>query len=495
MKSKWFKTLAIIMSVCMLVAAFSACGKTKVSSDDTSSDLHGDAVDYDDDDANVSDGEETVTTSSGKTGSGKSSGTTSGKPVSNEGNKTQGNASETYHQDENKKKSFLESVPKSLSGKTVKILVWWNPRVAETAKMKEFTKKTGIKIKFITCGAGGEYTQKLSSMISQNQAPDLACIQQLNFPAVVMQDYFQPLSNGKLDLNDSIYDKDTMNKFKYKNQYYGAMIKGSTMITMNVLIYNADFFSQAGVKTPYQYWQEGNWNWDTFVTAGQEIQQKNSKIKAAITGEYQCNQLVQTANTDAVKFDNGKIINNCGDSALLNAWNFLHDLTDKYKILDSGINNRGFNTGEVAMSIAGNYVMQRGDWLDSDLVYNWGYAPLPSPKGQQLTVSSSVKLWGFPKGSKNTEAASYALRYWLDSTYDVKGSETWINDEIADFNAWLWEQPKCFSSYQGIVGYGGNYSWEQMSAELKSTDDVKSTLDSWSKVIDANIAKINKEFG
>ena len=68
------------------------------------------------------------------------------------------------------------------------------------------------------------------------------------------------------------------------------------------------------------------------------------------------------------------------------------------------------------------------------MVYNWGYAPLPCPKGSEFTVSSSAKLWGLPKGSKDKEAASYALRYWLDSTYDVKGSETWINDFVLIYN-------------------------------------------------------------
>lgn len=486
MKNTLIKLISIIMTLCLLTAVFSGCEKKVVSSENTGSDLIGNASDYDDDDADASDVEETTTTSKGNNSK------AGGKPVDN-GKQTTGNASKTYHQNENKKNDFLASIPKSLNGRTVKILIWWNPGVAETAKMKEFTKKTGINVKFITT-SGSEYSQKLSSMIAQNNSPDLACILQEQYPSLIMQDYFQPISNGKLDLSDSIYDMDTMNKFKYKNQYYGAMIKGSTMVTFNFMLFNADYFTQAGVKTPYQYWQEGNWNWDTFVKCAQEIKQKNSKIKAPITGEYQCNQLVRTADTDPVKFDNGKIINNCSDAKLLNAWNFLHDLSEKYKVLDSGINNRGFYTGETALSISANYVMQKGDSLEKNMVYNWGYAPLPSPKGQKLTVPSSVKLWGFPVGSKNTEAASYVLRYWLDSTYDVKGYETWINTNIADFNAWLWEQPKCFANYTGIVNYGGNYEWSSMTAELAGSTDVKSTLDSWSKVIDANIAKINKEF-
>ncbi|MEG1887151.1 MAG: hypothetical protein RR177_03405, partial [Oscillospiraceae bacterium] len=78
------------------------------------------------------------------------------------------------------------------------------------------------------------------------------------------------------------------------------------------------------------------------------------------------------------------------------------------------------------------------------------------PKGQDLVIPSTVKLWGFPKEAKNTEAASYWLRYWLDSAFDTEGSELWNSTEAANFNNWLWEQPKQFTNFYGVVSYGGN---------------------------------------
>ena len=105
-------------------------------------------------------------------------------------------------------------------------------------------------------------------------------------------------------------------------------------------------------------------------------------------------------------------------------------------------------------------------------------------------------MWGFPKGSKNAEAAAYALRYWWSSEFDEKGSERWVDQNATDFNNWLWEQPKCYE-LAGIVSYDGSYSEQRMWAELATCGaaNVRSTLDKWSGVIDSNINALNKEFG
>ena len=341
------------------------------------------------------------------------------------------------------------------------------------------------------------YYQKLSALKAQNSAPDLACILQESFPQAIMQDYFQPLSVGKLDLSDSIYDKNTMEQFKWNNKYYGAMIKSSTMVTFNVCFFNKNIFKKANVTNPYDLWQKGQWNWDTLVSTSQELMKKNSKLSAAITGDYGANFLVQTAGTDAVKFSNGKIINNCSDPLLSTAWKFLNDLSSKYKVF-SGVGYSSFFSGDIPMLFTGNYIAQRGDTLDKQAKFSWGYAPLPCPKGQKTVVSSMAKLWGFPVGAKNTEAASYWLRYWLDSSFDPADAPLWSDKSagLLSFNDWLWEQNKQFNNYQGIVNYGGNYTWEQMCNALASgSDKVDSNLKAWSGTINSNINKLMKDFG
>ena len=485
--------LALLMVFCIMSFSFAGCKKD--SNDASSTDVNGnlligDATDTDDDDdeditsggsAGVVSGSKGNTVSQGNTGGG-----TTGKP------------NENHQIDEGKKKTFLESVPKSLSGQTVRVLIWWPAGTTEKAKAAAFEKATGIKIKFVQTSVGsGPYYQKLSALKAQNSAPDLACILQESFPQAIMQDYFQPLSAGKLDLSDSIYDKNTMEQFKWNNKYYGAMIKSSTMVTFNVCFFNKDIFKKANVTNPYDLWQKAQWNWDTLVSTSQELMKKNSKLSAAITGDYGANFLVQTAGTDAVKFNNGKIINNCSDPLLSTAWKFLNDLSGKYKVF-SGVGYSSFFSRDIPMLFTGNYIAQRGDTLDKQAKFSWGYAPLPCPKGQKTVVSSMAKLWGFPVGAKNTEAASYWLRYWLDSSFDPADAPLWSDKSagLLSFNDWLWEQNKQFNNYQGIVNYGGNYTWEQMCNALASgSDKVDSNLKAWSGTINSNINKLMKDFG
>ena len=534
------KHIAILLALCLIVGMVGCTSTEVVVSDPAGTDeniLYGNAVDTeDDDDADVEEDDSAANnadngdktnkgdknggknnTTSGSSSKGNSSnggntgaglvnqggnassnkGTSSGGKNTNSGSAgnsgTVGTPSEDYKPNVEETKSFLETVPESLKGKTVRVLIWWPAGVTETAKAEAFEKATGIKIKFIQTGLGGEYVTKLNSLIQQKNSPDLACIGQENFPSIIMQNMFQTLDVAKLNLKDPIYDKDTMDYFKYQGKYYGAMLKSSTMVTFYATFFNRDMFKKYGVKNPYELWQEGNWNWDTFVSTAQDIKKK-AGLTAAVGCDYGAYYIVQSAGTDAVKFDDGKIINNCNDPMLETAWKFKNDLKAKYNIMDSGYN--GFMGGSNAMLLTGNYIAQRGDTLDKQAKFDWAMAPIPCPKGQKTIVPGSVKLWGIPRGSKNAEAAGYWLRYWLDASFDPVDKPLWSNDEAAQFNNWLWEQPKQFTNFTGIVSYGGNYSWETMANDLSvAGDNVKSVLDSWSGTIDKNIEKIMKEFG
>lgn len=390
---------------------------------------------------------------------------------------------------------FFSSVPKNLSGKTVKILVWWNPSENEVKKMEYFTQKTGIKVKFIQTTLS-KYAQKLSSLISQGSSPDIAKFMDNDYPAVIMKNYFQPLSAGAINLKDKAYDVETMNHYKWKGKYYGLTIKGGSTCDFFIIAYNKTMFKNKGVTTPYDLWKSGKWNWDTLLSTAQAMTNPEAGIYG-LTSEYQANYLVQSAGVDPVIVTENRIVNNCSDPKLLKAWQYINDLEDKYKVLSMTLNLSGFCSGKAAMYLCGNFQLQKDGVFATRMTDEWGFAPCPSPAGQKFTAACTSKLWGFPTGSKNTVASSYALRYWLDPNYDLSGYETWYSDEVNDFVNWLWDQPKTPSRFQGIVDYGGNYSWAKMTSQLASTNSsgVKSVLDSWSSVIDANIDKIMAEFG
>lgn len=393
--------------------------------------------------------------------------------------------------DEEAKNEFVGRIPKNLKGQTVTIMTWWPTLPYEKAKMNNFTKKTGIKIKWLYVDSKN-YMQQLSALKMQGNAPDIACITADQYPSAIMSDYFQPITNGKLNLNDSMYDKNSMKQLSWNGKEYGVIVKGGSHVTMGLMMFNADMFKKYGVTDPYTLWKQGKWTWDTMVSTGKEIQKK-SNVKAALTGEYQFYRLELTCGEDAVTIKNGKLVNNTKSKTYRDAYKFACNLTNKgqYKIADAGLNRDGFMRGEAAMMVEESWALQTGERYEN-CSFKIGYAPLPC-KTNKTVVPSDAQLWGFPVGSKHIEAASYALEYWMNPKYDEAGTQLWVNESAASFVNWLWEQPKVFKVCEGIINYGGDYKWaDYQNDTLGSPSDVDSTMDRWSKIIDSNIKKIYK---
>lgn len=507
MKTKsTFRLLALVLALIMVLTV-TGCGDSKTESTNQPQYNYGDEVisDIVDDEDSVTIETETGSsdnkdknTSGGKNNASSSSGNKG--TIANSSNKNNTAASyddsldRNYGIDESKKKSLLESVPDSLKGQEVSILVWWNPFEYETKKMEKFTEETGIKIKWVYVDSDS-YVQRLASLRAQGNAPDIACIRVQDYPSSIMQDYFRPLSESKLDLSKKdVFDIDSMNMLKWDGKHYGAIVKGTTYITMGLLMYNADLFDKHGVTSPHKLWQDGKWNWETFVSTAQQIQKKSGVM--ACTAGWHGYRLSQTGGEDAVAIKNGKLVNNTSSKNYRDTYKWVTDLlpTGQYKIMDFGLNRDGFMAGNAAMLVEENWALQAGERFNN-LSFTLGYAPLPC-KTTKTVVPSDAQLWGFPTGSKHLEAASYALEYWQDPAYNETGYEIWLNDSVAGFCDWLWEQPKTFKISQGVIEYGGDYDWYDYNYEtVGSKEKVDSSMDKWSSVIDANIKKIYSEFG
>lgn len=473
-----FRCFAVIMSLSIALSV-SGCGNGGTSSDDQLKLNYGNDVldDITDDDDFV-----TIQTEGGSGGSGNTAAT------------YDDNLERKFQIDENAKKDFLESVPDNLSGQEVTILVWWNPLEYEKKKMEKFTEETGIEIKWVYADIDS-YVQRLASFRAQGNAPDIACIRVQDYPTSILQDFFRPLSESKLDLSKTdVFDIDSMNLLKWDGEYYGALVKGTTYITMGLLLYNADLFDKHGVTSPHKLWQDGKWDWNTFLSTAQEIQQKSGVV--ACTAEYQAYRLTQTCGEDAVAIKDGRLVNNMASKNYRDAYKWIADLipTGQYKVMDYGINRGGFKDGNSAMMVEENWALQKNDTY-SNISFTLGYAPLPCPTTETV-VPSDAQLWGFPTGSKHLEAASYALEYWQNPVYNETGAEIWMNDSVASFMDWLWEQPKTFKISQGVINYGGDYDWYTYNYDVGSNKaNVDSAMDRWSAVVDANLKKIYSEFG
>ncbi len=471
------KYLRILLSVLLCLAmifAVSACKNGKETSEPEI--LYGDETDDGFGDGDT-DGDviTSTTTTSSKTGSANTQTYDDGLVNKNKIN-------------ESAKTDFLSSVPKKLSGTEVSILIWWPEFDYEVKKMERFTKATGIKVKFVYADQSS-YMQKLSSLKLQKNLPDIACIMSDQYPNAIIQDYFQPVDNSKLSMNKNTFDLASMDKLKWNGKRYGAVIKGNSHINFGIMLYNADLFKKYGVTDPHTLWQKKNWNWGTLISTAQQIQQKSGVT--ALSTEYHAYRLSQSSGEDAVVFQNGKLVNNTGSENYRDAYKLIYNLSNngQYKVMDMGLNRDGFMEGKCAMFLEDSWSLQSGERYE-DLPFTLGFAPVPCKKGVNV-APCDMQLWGFPVGAKNTEAAAYALEYWLSPQFDEKGHTTWVNESAAAMLDYLWDQSKVFKLSTGVIEYGGDYDWFSYNQQCAlNGNDISSTMDRWSNVITENLRKL-----
>ena len=169
----WQRAVCIVLAVLMLSAVI-GCGKQPAVSDpasgpDSSAPPSNDVPDVTDppggggatvDPTGTSDSGSPTTPGGKATGStAKTAGTTKAP---------QGDTSGGINMKD--PKNPYANIPAKLNGTTVKFLMYWDPNKLDKAKFRAFEKTTGIKVQAVV---SPEVTQKLSTMITAEEAPDV----------------------------------------------------------------------------------------------------------------------------------------------------------------------------------------------------------------------------------------------------------------------------------------------------------------------------------
>lgn len=115
-----------------------------------------------------------------------------------------------------------------------------------------------------------EYNTKLMLELQGAGAPDLYWVLETAAPTFIA-------SGNLAKLNDALtaYDPEDISEgalalWKQGDDVYAVPFSTSPFI----LIYNADLFKQAGIKTPDELIAEGGWTWEAFREAGKTIKEK-----------------------------------------------------------------------------------------------------------------------------------------------------------------------------------------------------------------------------
>ena len=471
MKIKNVLALLLVLSICLCAAGCTKQTLIESYYSDTPVEMEIESTDNNSND-NSSDNK----TSSAASG-GASAATST--PISSEGKKAQG-------------------VYPDLSGKTVVRLLWEKVSTADKAIYDNFTKITGAQVK-TTVTTYKNYFTKLSAMVAAGTRVDSAYMHQEHFPLMITKGLLMPVTKY-VDKNDELLDFEFMNKFKWDGEYYGIQLKGTNQNHM-VVFFNEDMFAEKGVKTPLQYYNEGNWNWNTFLELCKKMVEKDNKGDIKVYGCCVNDVMSFSCSTgkNIIDYDGKQLVNNIRDPDIIYAWKFIRDIAwgdNGYAIKDVGVLTDYLTNGKSAMAINGAFAVNRATTADSNsqlykMKDKWDWVPFPTYVDQSGAVHEHYQptcfcQWNVPKTAKEPEAGYWLNRFYLDP-YKYEGSSFSESTIRTDADKKRLEKMYAMKSSADFIGgvTGAQESYDLIwDLQNKAAGDVDSVANSWKSRLD-----------
>ena len=387
---------------------------------------------------------------------------------------------------------FYKSAPKG----QVHVLMWRNFDSYEKVLVSQYEKLTGVDVK-VTTIAEKDYSNKLITMITGKNAPDVVCLQGNNFPNLIIK-AMQPLDSKTFQLDSDCWAYNIMDAFKINGRYFSvAMPKSWSCEDLNyVTYYNPQLLKSIGVTTmPYDLYKQGKWNWET-----QEEIMRKAKAAGKVGLEYQSSDVfMHSAGQDFVSYD-GSQFNNLASGAtsgslLTSAWAEVATLNSENLIGVWNIND--VVTGKSALNTAITYgLYKEGNWYNESVGATLNAVPVAGPKGETAYTPVKPKTWGVPKTAKNAKGAAYFLRYFLD-TSEFDFDSTFYNNNFKEvFNIITNTKAKKSIMYgSGVSDYIDSTTYKTVCNALVSTPPqrVTSILNQVGGDISSSIVRANKD--
>lgn len=283
----------------------------------------------------------------------------------------------------------------------------------------------GGQIDYVSTTSGTEYFEKLATMISSDDSPDIVRYEWQSFPTGMSKNMYEPL-DGEIDLTSPLWSDmaETAENFAYKGKHYYYPYRITTNFALN---YNKKSLEEYALPDPYDLYMENNWTWDTFKQLLIDwCNADDSHIGYAGEGAM---SFIATTGTTLVKVQkDGTAKNNIGDINVSRAMDFCQEL---YR---NGLTHQG----------------ELGDWVspqtwadNSDRLLFLGMNPewtygaaakqVQDKKGAEDDICNTVSDFAFVPFPRDPSADKYYIAYdtfgymVAKGAKNKKGAVDWIN--------------------------------------------------------------------
>lgn len=291
-----------------------------------------------------------------------------------------------------------------------------------------------------------EAPTKFLSMYMGGEAPDVYP-NSGGYLALVNKGYLEPWDKY-IDFSLGLW-ADLTNSIEAVRYNGGVYLLDGINARWDMVWWNADLFAEAGVKTPQEYYDEGNWTWDTFRQCALDMQvDSDSDGIPEIWGcaiDDNCVFIYGTGKEFITINPDGTVENNLKSAEIARGVQFYIDMVTKDGVVYDGNDGRDlFAAGKLAMNVGGAWYRA----TFPELIKSGAAKIIPYPADPQADKYYVKESFGWatkPSGSANPEGgAAYmvAARYnklFADNDPEnlAKEAEYTIDEQI---EAWGWSK-------------------------------------------------------
>lgn len=318
----------------------------------------------------------------------------------------------------------------------------------------------GGTIEHIQGQSGAVYYEKLGTMVSGDDSPDICLKDAFLYPGTVSKNMFMPLDDY-IDENSPLWVgmKDVIDGFEYKGKHYYYPHKLTTSYAVN---YCKTTIIENNLEDPYELYMNNEWTWDKFKEMMVAFVDKDKENNIG----YFATNTTAAAIVNSTGFPlvevkpDGTMINNLNNENVIRAMNFFEDLYREgmpyqlNKIGGDWIDPSQFpNYSDRIL-----FYLMEPEWsytslsqatqdkkgVDDDIFdtpSDYAFVPVPRDPNAGGTYYQVMDTYGFliPAGAKNVQGAVDFINcfrvYETDPAIAAKVKEDHIHPEPIYFNA------------------------------------------------------------
>lgn len=257
-----------------------------------------------------------------------------------------------------------------------------------------------------------DYITQLTVRLSGGDAPDIGWMTGANLPAFVDAGLLHDMAELK---NDPVYQYDDL-----VENLVGSAAEGDSLWahpfanTIHPVVYNVDVFEEAGIDTPRELYEAGDWTWEELRRISGELVDSGLvtygfDIPGFAFTNLNLFQLVQ----NAYGAESWPASGQCGytDEGSVAAFQLFHDMIFSDGSYPGKGDTSSFPTGDTGM------YLHAPSWLSTldDVEFEFDVVPQPTPVGDRGPLLSQAWMVTFAGGA-NPDLATRLLGHMMSES-------------------------------------------------------------------------------